>query len=66
MKHCPNCHRVNPDDVKECIECGGKEFQHIIPLEEESACYDRWENYREVKRGKEEMDKKGDYQARSS
>ena len=34
MKVCMTCRRVNLDDEPVCLECGGKEFNHIL-LEEE-------------------------------
>jgi len=38
VKMCVNCNRINPDDVEECIECGGKEFENIsFPLEVDDA-----------------------------
>ena len=29
MKVCDNCQRINPDDVEECLGCGGKEFETL-------------------------------------
>jgi len=48
MKHCTNCHRVNPDNVKECIECEGKEFQHIIIDKLPPPFYNNTEEYKEA------------------
>ena len=52
MKVCVNCDRINEDSVEECVGCGFTNFQIILPIEEdEPACYERQEDYKEVDNG---------------
>lgn len=55
MKACVSCHRVNKDNAEECIECGGKDFQNIVTVEEglPPPFYNNAERYKEADDGKE-------------
>lgn len=41
MKVCSECHRINPDDVDKCLECGQSEFIELV----DPPFYDSIEEY---------------------